>query len=319
MKRRAALQLCVALFLGTLFGCASTAVPAPSEPPRPAITLEAGEGPPLLMWRFFKDPARPSYVLALPEGTGRDTPLIPARAIDALKESEALVHSDLLPGRAIDPKLGQEIFSSRGTAADGKELSDLLSKNAHDELSRRVGNLLPMLERMRPWVVAALLEAQVAEAARLEPAFGTLLRRAGSHPPSASPDIAQDLAYTLLETLSYLEITEEIAFLDESMARIKRNPAVPPELEAAWLAGDLEKTWALELERQDADGPEHVKLSTLMRKQSRFMVKKATLETEPKARVFVAVPLGVVTDDDGLLAALLQAGYTVEQLRAGRE
>ena len=311
----------VSLALAAIAGCASTAEPGPDAEQKPsvgAIALEGSDadGPPILMWRFWHDDGPISYALALPDGVKSETKLIPARAAELLSGSDAFVYTSLFPGEAIDPKVGESMFKNRGMLEGGQTLADLLPKSTFERAAARLGPAMQMLGQMRPWVVGAFVEMQIANKAKFKPALDIFVGRASGIPERPHPEIAHDLAYGLLETLSYLSPDDEVAFLNESLDALDRDPKADQTREARWLTGDAEDAWTHELSRQEADGPQHAKLQRVMRKQARVMVNRAVHSDLGNKAVFVAAPLGTLMDDDGLLLTLVRAGVQVEQLRA---
>lgn len=309
-----------ALSLGLLLGCGPSRMTAPTyagEEPEPEVeTVEAPPPVPRRQHRSVRQPylwrvdsgARPSYIFGtMHVGVAFDE-AFPANGLQLIDEARIVFQE-------VDPEAGTlAALATNASLPINKILEDYITPRAMYRLSNELLHVTDVsrLPNLRPWVSMIFLQQKRADA----------IRR-GSAAHSMDGELhryvqQQGLVFQPLETVE--DQAEALGSVsDEIMGHIVRDMVLEPErlntelnaLIEAYLSGDANHVSGLLHDNGDA-GVRAFHAALFDGRNGRWL---ELLEPElEEGGLFIAVGLGHILGDSGLLNRLREAGHAVERL-----
>lgn len=218
---------------------------------------------------------------------------------------------------ALDEKAEAEILNlalQRAFNPPGVRLSQLLSAEGRARLDRVAASLgvtAAPFERMRPWMAMVQLDGLITTAEGAAPEYGvdSILE---AEARGAGRDVRSlELPAQALDYLADLPDADQIRLLEQSLVLYEEHPSFGKELEAAWLAGDLETLETLLLGAL-AQMPPSV-YDRLVRTRNLDWAEQLDAFMAGSEDALVVVGAGHMLGDDSLVLMLEQRGYTVER------
>jgi len=214
-----------------------------------------------------------------------------------------------------DPETLRLLVQRYGSDPD-TPLSHKLAPADVAALSRQAD--LARIEHLRPWAAALMLSVQpaLARGASVEKGADMTATRA------ARADAKQIRTFETLEDqarmFASLSEPSEVRYLSDVIhergrSRRLRLPFQPATLEAAWLAGDLERQGPRMLADMQADNPGLY--DALLRRRTRAWAETLTREMTGSGVELVNVGALHMVGPDGLPALLAAQGFRVERVQ----
>ncbi len=195
---------------------------------------------------------------------------------------------------------------------DGQRLSMLLSAEEFRQAldaGRDHGLSAAMVDRLKPWALAVTLSLPPRQGRILDEVIAQQARRAGK------PVIGLERADEQLSPFDTLPPGLQQVLLRETLQNLPGFPAQWQALQAAYLAGDLDRLQALSAEQTDAIDPRLAAWFDAQIIDARNHRMRARLlpllEAGP---CFVAVGALHLPGEAGLLAGLREAGFQVDAI-----
>lgn len=307
------LVVCCILLAG-LSACVSHRAPSPSG--RAEIEEKTRESTPGPFWELQESADGPPrmYFLGSVHAASSDMFPLPAAIEQAYERSDALVlEVDLF---ATDPETTQKLIARHGLLLGNETLEDLLPPDTLDLLRQtltRHDMTLQNVERLRPWLIATMLEeAQLAELG-YEFANGIdlyFLRRATQD----KKVVALETFESQLEMLSTLPPELELRFLQDMLGDPEELRSKMQLLMEAWRHGDETALEAVIFEHMD-DDPELAELyeRLIFRRNASMAAQLEHLLEEPETW-FVVVGAGHFVGDRSVIALLRKKGYEIHRV-----
>jgi uncharacterized protein YbaP (TraB family) len=319
------MRLVRAALVLALFGCGGAPPPPPprTQAPAPEAPPEV-ERRPILIWSVESPDGRVSYVLGTMHLGVHLADAVPAEHVRALNEARLVVAEMDLPNFH-SPAIAQHSQLPRG-----RDLRALLPRELWPRLVEAFAPSIPerALRRLRPWAVMAALMSREAAALQAErEGDGDAAGRAPNAPP-ASLDIevmwraqGRDIAIQGLETvdeqaalMSSLPHDDVVDYIRHALIGGDTEQVTLRDLTDAYLRADVAALEAMVLDPDEIARSPAVYETLFYARNERWLVP---LEPElARGGVFVAVGLGHLLGERGLLALLERRGYRVERLTA---
>jgi uncharacterized protein len=297
---RAARPAALAVFFAALVGvlpaaraeeAASLPSPAPVQP---------------FLWRV-DGPAGPSWLFGTVH-VGVSLDELPPEVGTRLRESRVvMLEADV---RAIEPFTMFEMVQ----LPEGTRLDALLRPDVWEGLRAQLGHLFPaeQLARLQPWFLESLLVT--LEVTTLAPMDLALLQEAAAR--------GQELRFfetwqEQLQLMSRLPLEQSVEDLSRWVDEREEVVGELSRLLAAYRAGDAAGVEAVVLEPESVTAHAELYEITLFERNANWLPTLEALLTEGGA--FVAVGLGHLLGDRGLVAMLQARGYTVERVGPSAE
>lgn len=304
-------HLLLALFLGWS-ACASEHAPVPSG--QPAVETSGGTTPGPF-WELRQDPDSPPrmYLLGSVHAASQDMFPLPPVIEQAYEGSDGLVvEVDLL---TVEPVQMQELVTRHGLLLGKETLVDLVPPETLEDLRQVLAShdmTLEAVERMRPWMLATMLEEAELAALGYDFASGIdlyFLRRAAEEKKIA----ALETFDSQLTMLSNLPPELELRFLKEMLGDPEERRVKITELMAAWQRGDeaaLEKALF-----EHAEDPQVAELyERILFRRNAAMADELERLLEGPDTWFVVVGAGHFVGDRSIIADLKKEGYDIRRV-----
>ncbi len=234
--------------------------------------------------------------------------------IDRAMATASIVYFEI----TIDPETELEIQRQAiavGFNPPGVNLTDLLSAEGRARLERMANDLgvsLTPFQRLKPWLAVVALDALVTEAEGATTDAGVdAVLEAEAH--AAAKDVrALETPEVALAYLAELSDEDQIMLLEETLILYESFPSFGKDLEAAWLAGDLERLETLLLGALEKLPP--AVYDRLVRERNLDWAEQIDAFIAGGAEdAFVIVGAGHMLGEDSLVGMLEARGYTVER------
>lgn len=303
------------LLLAGLSACVSHHVPAPAGQAEVAETAHESTPGPFWELKESADSSPRMYFLGSVHAASADMFPLPAVIERAYERSDALVlEVNLL---AADPEQTQRLVARHGLLLGDETLEDLLPSGTLEQLRQNLARRdmsLENVERMRPWLVATMLEeAQLAELG-YDFANGIdlyFLRRAAAEDKRV---VALETFESQLEMLSMLSPELELRFLQDVLGDPEELRNKTQLLMQAWRRGDEATLEAVIFEHMD-DEPELAELyDRLIFRRNAAMADELEGLLEESGTWFVVVGAGHFVGDRSVIARMRQKGYEVRHV-----
>lgn len=254
------------------------------------------------------------YLLGSVHAASKDMfPLAPAIEQAYERSAGLVVEINLL---AVDPEEMQRLLATHGLLLGEETLADMLPPETLDGLSpvlERRNMTLQNVERMRPWLVATILqEAQLAELG-YEFTNGIdlhFLQRAADDKTVVSLETLE----SQLQMLSTLPPEVELRFLQDMLGEPDELRDKTKTLMQAWQRGD-EATLA-RIIFEHSDDPELAELyERLIFRRNTSMANEIERLLEEPGPWFVVVGAGHFVGDRSVIAHLKRSGYDIRRVR----
>ncbi|MEM1417718.1 MAG: TraB/GumN family protein, partial [Myxococcota bacterium] len=295
-------------FVALLAACAAAPPPAPAAPaPTPA-------GPPPFLWRVEAADGPPSLLF----GT-----LHAGLALEESLDEEVLVRLDAsrallveLDARAVD---GERMLAG-AMLPPAETLDEYLPAPVWDALQAEVAQELPpdILVRLSPWFPMSLVVRKRLEALRpgppAPPMDVALIDRARAAGVPVRPLETLDDQLAALNSLPPDQAASEIVELYEARATVDDELR---ELLAAYRSGDAARAEAATFDPEEVAARPAFYEALFDRRNAAWMT---TLRAElQEGGLFVAVGLGHLLGDQGLVSLLRAEGFAVSRYVSGSE
>jgi hypothetical protein len=305
-------------FLVLLFGLSAcvTSHRVASPDGEPAVVDETTRGhTPGPFWELKQSPDSPPrmYFLGSVHAASSDMFPLPDVIEAAYERSDCLVlEVNLL---AVDPEQTQALVARHGLLLGEETLEDLLPPDMLEQLREALARRdmsLQNVERMRPWMVATILEeAQLAELG-YEFANGIdlyFLRRAEDKKVASLETFESQLAM-----LSTLPLQLELRFLQDMLDDPEERLRKTQLLMNAWQRGDETTLDGIIFEHVD-DEPELAELyERLIFRRNVSMADELERLLEEPGTWFVVVGAGHFVGDRSVIAHLKKRGYDIRRI-----
>lgn len=304
-----------ALLIG-LSACAS-AHRAPSSDGQAKVAEATHESTPGPFWELKETADSPPrmYFLGSVHAASADMFPLPPVIEQAYAQSDTLVLEVNL--FTTGPKETQSLVAQHGLLLGNETLEDLLPPDTLEQLRQTLARRnmsLQSVDRMRPWLVATMLEeAQLAELG-YEFANGIdlyFLRRAAEEKKKV---VALETFESQLAMLSTLPPQIELRFLQDMLGDPEELRNKSQVLMNAWRHGDEATLQAVIFEHMD-DDPELASLyeSLIFRRNGSMADELEGLLKEP-GTWFVVVGAGHFVGDRSIIARMRQKGYDIRRV-----
>lgn len=236
--------------------------------------------------------------------------------VDAAFDDAARIVFEVSPEELGSPEASTS-FREAANLPDGRTLSDLISPRLREKLHRllaRQGGSLEQVNHYSPWFVNLSLMLGLSHSLGFSPELGVdqylMQRAAEAGKPTAGLETIDDQ----LRALTDSPVAEQVLGLEDFLDRPQEMPGELAELHEAWRAGDVAGLEAISLTDMMAKTPRTYQLVNVERNQAWLPLLRRMLDGRGRDNVLVVVGAMHLLGDDGLLALLEQAGYTVERI-----
>jgi uncharacterized protein YbaP (TraB family) len=215
--------------------------------------------------------------------------------------------------KANDPAFQADMLRAF-TFQDKRTLSSTLNSNTYDELKRFLatrGLTIALFETFTPAGLSLSLSVMELQQLGMNPRLGVdatfhAMAKADTKPTYALETIEEQLAF-----INSMNAEDPNKMIRYTIDDIERLPEMIQSMKTSWRAGDLKQL--------EKDGLDEMKLhfpdvySTLIVKRNRAWLKKIKPLLKNDKTEFVLVGALHLAGEDGLVNALMQLGYKVEQ------
>jgi len=197
-------------------------------------------------------------------------------------------------------------------------LGDSLSKNLKPETVLLLERVLPVygltlqqVERYRPWFLAETLSSRALHMAGFSEQLGVdiyFYRRALA---ARKPVLGLETVHDQAQIFSRMDEAQNEQYLIDAIYGLPAYPLVMAKLVKAWEIGDVGMLDQMVNQNRATDRKGHEALFS--RRNARWLPEIERLAHE-NGNFLIIVGAGHLVGDDGVVAQLQRAGYTVEQL-----
>lgn len=252
-----------------------------------------------LMWRVETDQGRVYLFGTVHGGIDGTWEQFPPDARAALEESELVVlEADLENAAASATEVRDKMMYP-----SGESLRDKLGDEAFARLTGELGMPAAVLERMRPWAVYSELTRKWLPPGK---AVDELVQQQGKA-------LGREFEYieTIPQQVDILADAITVDVLRDTLQRLDEMKEQQDELIAAYVAGDADRIEDVAFDEKEMERfPELYE--ALFDERNRAWMSDIEGYTE-QGDVFVAVGVGHLVGDGGLVARLEKRGYEVER------
>jgi uncharacterized protein YbaP (TraB family) len=197
---------------------------------------------------------------------------------------------------------------------DGQTLRTVLDPDTFRRVEEKAGGLglpLPLVERMKPWLVSMLLVVPELQRAGFDPAQG-LDRHYYDRARAAGRTVrGLETAAYQIERMNGLPLPVQVEMLKTTLDDVATQVSAVETIVAAWRRGDAATLERLLLQEFRESPAIYERL--LVERNRAWVPQIAQCATEP-APCLVVVGGAHLLGRDGLVALLAEAGFTLEQL-----
>ncbi|QOY61947.1 TraB/GumN family protein [Lysobacter sp. H21R4] len=236
--------------------------------------------------------------------------------VDAAFDDAAQVVFEVSPEELGSPEASLR-FRQAAKLPDGRTLSDLISPRLREKLHRllaRQGGSLDQVNRYSPWFVNLSLMLGLSHSLGFSPELGVdqhLMQRAlEAGKPTAGLETIDDQ----LRALADSPMAEQIIGLEDFLDRPQEMPGELADLHQAWRAGDVPGLEAIALSEMMVRTPRTYQMVNVDRNRAWLPLLREMLDGSGRDNVLVVVGAMHLLGNDGLVALLEHAGYTVERI-----
>lgn len=236
-----------------------------------------------------------------------------ARAQSGIAESDE-IWTELLISPETDAQT-QSLAMQRGMAAPGRPLSSWLSAEENAQLGivlQGLGAPPTALDGMQPWLAGLTLTVLPMIRAGYDPNAGADRQIDAFGDANGKTMRAFETVEEQVGMLAGMSEDVQREMLREAITEAGKGNAQMERLAAAWEVGDLATLEQLVVTDLRAEYPEFYEV--LLADRNDAWVVTMTRELEASGVDFVAVGAGHLLGEDGLVAQLRAAGYTVERI-----
>lgn len=213
----------------------------------------------------------------------------------------------------MDQQKVQEITASKGLYPEGVTLKDRLSKEGYETASKglaSIGMNMEQVERLKPWLISVTIAAARLQMLGYDPNLGVdryffnKARKDGKKVEGLETvDYQLNLFASMSDKMQEEMLLQTLKDLDEIESNVD-------SIMAAWKTGDT-KTLEDSLLKSFEEYPEMYKLLITDRNRNWLAKIESLLRQNEKGMVVVGA--AHLIGKDGIIAALKQKGYMVEQ------
>ncbi|MBO6717243.1 MAG: TraB/GumN family protein [Rhizobiaceae bacterium] len=284
-----------------------------------AAATPNGEG---LLWRIETEGAPPSWLFGTMHMTDPRVVSLPERASEAFDQARLVVieTTDILdPAKMTAAMMAQpELMMFTGS----ETLSSLIAEEDHAMVSKALaerGIPLATVEKMKPWIIAALVALPACELARKAAGGDVLDEQLAADAMAAGKELAGlETAVSQLEAMASLPMSLHIDGLVETLRLGDRMDDVMETMIQLYLAGETGLFWpffhAVLPESDDETGAYADFQETMVVARNRGMAESA-MPMIREGGAFIAVGALHLPGPEGLVALLRDSGLTVEPVR----
>jgi len=272
--------------------------------------LSAQQGAKSFLWKV-QSGARVMYLAGSIHALSQDVyPLNPAyqrafEASDALVEEIDLAQADILTAAPM--------LLSKGTFQDGRTFDSVVSKDTAAAVASHLKNSplpLELMQSMKPWMVAMILDAMEMQQAGMDPNLGLDKHFFDEATSSGKMVIGLETAEYQIDRFDTMTMPMQEQLLRSTIADIDSEHKDLTTIVSAWRRGDaaaLEKT----LLGSFKDSPAAYTSLVVERNHNWLpQLDRCLARAKP---CFVIVGAAHLVGPDGLLALLQRKGYRIEQ------
>lgn len=208
----------------------------------------------------------------------------------------------------------KEEFSRTAVYPPGQSLSQHLSPETIDVLNTILpvyGLSLKKVERFKPWFLAEVLSTRTLEMAGFSNDLGVDLHFFRKARAVGKPILGLETVRDQARIFDRMDDTENEQYLISTLYGLPAYPAVMQNLVNAWTAGDVQTLDRLVNEDKRADQESHDALFS--RRNSRWLPEIERF-AHGQGNYLIIVGAGHLVGEDGVVAQLKRAGYSVDQL-----
>lgn len=278
-----------------------------------AAKTENGTG---LLWKLEREGVAPSFLFGTMHVTDPRVLDVPAPARAALDNADRLVieTTDVLSQDRMMAVLSERPDLMMLT--DATTLTSLLSPADRQSVEQGLqarGISLASVNKMQPWILAAMLSSSRCESARQAKGGIVLDVSLASQAKAANKDVlGLEKGIEQLDAMARLPLSFHLRSLVDTLALGERIEDINETMIALYLKGEIALLWPL-LEHvvPNAQGDSYAEFEqVLITARNHVMVERA-LPILDKGNTFVAVGALHLPGRDGLVRLLRDAGYTV--------
>lgn len=270
-----------------------------------------------VLWKIERDGIAPSYLLGTIHMTDPRVTAFSPRLLNALEQSRtvALEVADV----SADATNAAILKAARLVLfTDGRSLDDLLSDEEYEKVkSTLTGAGLPgeMAAMFRPWVVSMILSVSACERQKVKEGLPVLdLKIAAAARERGLKVVGLETIESQLSAMAAIPDDQQIAMLRASLKFADRANDTMETLLQLYLTRDMGSAWPfhLALARQAGIGQQSFSgfQKRIVSDRNEHM-RDAALPLLEKGRVLIAVGALHLVGDNGLVAMLRDAGYTL--------
>jgi len=263
------------------------------------------------LWKV-QSPSNTVYLLGSIHLLKQENYPLPAKMEKAFVEAQTLV-LEINPDSLLLPSM-QQFILTKGVFEGGKTLESSLAQETYALAQKRAAELgmnLIMLQSFEPWLVGLTLTAAKLQQLGLQPQYGLdhyfFAKAKAAHKPVAS---LETVAFQI-SRFDEMPLKNQDAFLLESLKEWEVIEKDFNTLVAAWASGEIDSL-SLKLFESLKSYPE-VYASLITERNRNWLPQIERFLTEDKTYL-VVVGAGHMVGAEGLIRALQEKGYSVEQL-----
>jgi uncharacterized protein YbaP (TraB family) len=304
-SRRALVLMVAALLVATPVAAPLAAAPQT----RPAAAQGTGRH---LVWKVVKGARTIAFLVGSVHVLTKAAYPLPPVFDRVFEESSTLVEEIDLGAAgdltALLPTVSGAIFT------DGQTLRTVLDPATFARVEQKVAGLalpLPLVERMKPWLVSMLLVVPELQRAGFDPSQGLDRHYYARARAAGRPVRGLETAAYQMDRMNGLPLPTQVEMLKATLDDVAAQVTSVETIVTAWRAGDVATLERLLL-REFRESPE-IYQRLLVERNRDWVPKIAECEREA-APCLVVVGGAHLLGDDGLIALLAAAGFTLEQL-----
>jgi uncharacterized protein YbaP (TraB family) len=276
----------------------------------------AGDGAPKhFLWKVT-GPKGVVYLLGTIHAGKADFYPLPPIIEDSFKEADTLIEEIDISEPAEAARVQQGLIEN-GRYSNGDTITNHLSEVTRSHLAaylRKGGLSEPAIAHMRPWLVSMLIDLYEMKQMGFDPSYGLDRHFLEEAQQSHKPIGALEDAGSQLKLLSSLSEEFQDRLLLSSLVDMEKSHDVVDLLTRAWQSGDA----AAIQELVTSSVREYPQLKPLMTKlfddRNTAMTAKIEHFLQTPKNYFIAVGVGHLVGDQGILSQLRRENFSVEQL-----
>lgn len=282
---------------------------AAAQAPAPAASRAASGKH--MVWRVAKAGKTTAFLVGSVHVLSKDVYPLPPLFDTVFAQSATLIEE-------VDLGEADDVAGMMGTAmqailTDGTTLETLLDAKVYARVTEKAEAAgLPMIivDRMKPWMVAMSLSVPDLQRAGFDPSRG-LDRHFYERAKAASKPVrGLETAAYQIDRLNGLSMPVQVEMLKATLDDVDTQVGAVKEIVAGWQSGDVVALERLLL-REFKDAPE-VYQRLIVERNRNWLPQVA--ECQAAAPCMVVVGGAHLIGEDGLVALLGRAGFTVEQM-----